>query len=432
MKRLFVALLLILLSGVAGLGYFGFLALENTPLVADRSAVASSDHAARVNRLMKSFKAGGNTDHSKAELSVTEQDLESLLAFAARGVPSARADAQITEQGLEARLTLELPANPVGCYFNISFGLLPSEQGLLLSHVSLGGASLPPNLLLPMIGWGLDSILGEGSGDSVIRSVSAVRFSSRAMTLSYAPFEGGSKNLISRITENEKLRIADPERVQIYFTRLQEIAAEVRGGYVPLTRYMAPVFELAANRSTSDGGDAAIENQAAILALAIYFGDDRMSKLAGDSNGKYFSGSKFGSHNVTIKGRHDLVQHYLTSAGLQLAAGVGIANAIGEFKEIADTLRGGSGFSFSDIAGDHAGVRLAEKAANSKNARRIQAALARVKSEADFFPDITGLPDNMTQAEFERRYGDVENPRYLELLADIERRIALVPAYGGE
>ena len=320
----------------------------------------------------------------------------------------------------------------MGRYFNLSFGLLPSEQGLVLSHFSLGGASLPPDLLLPVIGSALDALLGNGNGAKIIGTVSAVHFSSKEMTLAYAPYEGGSKELISRISENEQLRIADPERVQIYFARLQEIAAELRGGYVSLTRYMGPVFTLAVRRSAADGGNAIDENKAAILALAIYFGDDRMSKLAGNSEKNFFSSSRFGSHNVTIKGRHDLVQHYLTSAGLQLAAGVDIANAIGEFKEIADTLRGGSGFSFSDIAGDRAGVVLAERAVSVANAKRIQNMLSQVKNEAEFFPEIAGLPDNMTQAQFESRFGDVESQRYLDLMADIDRRIAQVPLYGAK
>jgi len=430
MKRLLAVLFLILLSGVAGLGYLAVQSIEDSPLVTEQSTIANTEQARRVKNLMQRFEAGARTNKSRAELSVTEQDLEGLLAFAARGVPNARADAQISERGLEARLTIELPANPIGRYFNLSFGLLPSEQGLVLSHFSLGGASLPPDLLLPVIGSALDALLGNGNGAKIIGTVRAVRFSGKEMTLAYASYEGGSKELISRIAENEQLRIADPERVHIYFARLQEIAAELRGGYVSLTRYMGPVFTLAVKRSAADGGDAVSENKAAILALAIYFGDDRMSKLAGNSERKFFSGSKFGSHNVTIKGRHDLVQHYLTSAGLQLAAGVDIANAIGEFKEIADTLRGGSGFSFSDIAGDRAGVVLAERAVNTANAKRIQEKLANVKSEAEFFPDIAGLPDNITQTQFESRFGDVESQRYLDLMADIERRIAQVPLYG--
>lgn len=432
MKRLIAVLFLILLSGVAGLGYLAVQSIEDSPLVTEQSTIANTEQARRVKNLMQRFEAGSRTKNPRAELSVSEQDLESLLAFAARGVPNARADAQISERGLQAKLTIELPANPMGRYFNLSFGLLPSEQGLLLSHFSIGESALPPDLLLPVLGQVLDSVLGAGAGTKITETVSAVSFSGNVMTLSYAPYEGGSKDFISRIAENEQLRITDPERVQIYFFRLQEIAKALRGGYVSLTQYIGPVFTLAVKRSAADGGNAIDENKAAILALAIYFGDDRMSKLAGNSEKKFFSGSRFGSHNVTIKGRHDLVQHFLTSAGLQLAAGVDIANAIGEFKEIADTLRGGSGFSFSDIAGDRAGVVLAERAISATNAKRLQNMLSQVKNESEFFPDIMGLPDNMTQAEFESRFGDVENQRYLDLMADIEHRIAQVPLYGAQ
>lgn len=430
MKSLLVLLVLVLLTGAAALVYFGFRAVEDAPLVVNVDT-ANSDNAQRVKLLIQRYREGMESNAPTATLSVTERDLESLLAFAARGIPRARADVEINSQGMSARLTLELPKNPAGRFLNVNFGLLPSRHGLQLSHVVVGKVNLPPGVLLPIIRRGLDATLGEGSGETILSTVSSVAFSEREMTLAYSPGTDRSKEIISKIARSEQLRIDDPERVQIYFGRLQQIATELRGGYLPLTRYIAPIFELAASRSNNDGSDAVIENKSAILALALYFGDTRLRDLFGDNAKNYFSGSRLGSHNVSLSGRHDLVQHYLTSAGLQIAAGVDVANAIGEFKEIADTLRGGSGFSFSDIAADRAGVTLAEQAVDKNHAQRLQAILAGAKTEDVFFPDISGLPDNMTQSEFERRYGDVESQQYKQLMAEIERRIAQLPAYRG-
>ena len=438
MRRIAVLFLLLILLLPLGLGVLVFMAIEDSPAVVKRAAMANSENAGRVRALVNKYRDGLKSDQGTKEIPVTGQDLESIIAFAARGVRSARADAQINAQGLDAQLTLALPANPVGRYLNLGFGILPSDQGVVLKHVSFGKTVFSAQFLVPALSWGIDLVLGQGSGATITSMISGVRFADDKMILTVTPGQDRSKllseklnGLFDKIKDSEQLRIADPEIVQIYYSRLQQIAAEVRGGYVPLNKYIGPVFELAASRSTLGEAQAVTENQAAIMALAIYFGDSRMKKLVDVTTENYFAGSKLGSHNVTVNRRHDLVQHYLTSAGLQLAAGAGIANAIGEFKEITDTLRGGSGFSFSDIAGDRAGVVMAEKASSNKDALRIQSVLAKVKTEDDFFPDISGLPDNMTQKEFEQRYGDVESPRYRELLADIEGRIARVPAYGG-
>lgn len=428
MKKLFLFFFLLLLACGGALIYFGYSAVEEQPLVTS-TAAANSDNAQKIKDLVQRYQDGAARGNATEKLSVTEEDLESLLAFATRGLPRSRADANIDAKGMRARMTLELPENPLGRFLNISFGLLPSQQGLVLSHVSIGKINLPPNLLLPIIRRGLDATLGEGSGDTILNTVSSVEFSGRVMALTYSPDTSRSEELIKKIAESEQLRLDDPERVQIYYTRLQEIAKQREGGYLPFTQYLSPVFQLAADRSRQPDGDAVSENKSAILALALYFGDPRMRGLFGRSTKKYFSGSRLGAHNVSIKKRHDLVQHYLTSAGLQIAAGVNVANAIGEYKEIADTLRGGSGFSFSDIAADRAGVVLAEIASDESSAQRLQNVLAGAVSEDAYFPDISGLPDNMTQSEFEARFVDVENEKYLAVMADIERRIAQLPAY---
>ncbi len=402
--------------------------LSGAPIVAG-GAPADSDDAQRVQNVIARYGVGAASGAKISELRVSEKEVESLLAFTARGIKSARAAVVITDNGLDARLSITLPANPFGRYANFSFNILPSEHGLEISRVTAGETNLPPRMLLFMLRYGFDILFGSEESLNIVETLQAVRFSGPSVIIVYRPTPGLKERLIAKIQENDQLRIGDPERVQIYFSRLQEVAAKLRGGYVSLSRYVAPVFELALNRQAAGAGDARKENEAAILALAIYFGDDRIEKLLGDAQGKYFSGSRLGSYNVTLKGRHDLVQHYLTSAGLQIAAGEGVANAIGEFKEIADALTGGSGFSFSDIAADRAGVTLAERAMSAKTARRIQEVLAGASSEAVFFPDISGLPDNMSQAEFERRYGGVESPRYRELMAEIERRIVQAPAY---
>ncbi len=44
-------------------------------------------------------------------------------------------------------------------------------------------------------------------------------------------------------------------------------------------------------------------------------------------------------------------------------------------------------------------------------------------------PEITGLPDNLSQSELTRRFGGVGTPAYNELADDIERRVAALALF---
>jgi hypothetical protein len=94
------------------------------------------------------------------------------------------------------------------------------------------------------------------------------------------------------------------------------------------------------------------------------------------------------------------------------------------FKEVDDS-RGGSGFSFNDLAADRAGVRLGEKATDSAaSAKKLQQSLGRPGlSEADFMPSVEGLPEFMPEPEFKARFGGIGAPAYNNMMQEIERRV---------
>lgn len=107
-------------------------------------------------------------------------------------------------------------------------------------------------------------------------------------------------------------------------------------------------------------------------------------------------------------------------------AGTPLADAVGLWKELDDTRRGGSGFSFADLAADRAGTRLGEAAVG--DARRLQAALADA-DEPDFMPDVAALPEFLSAREFVARYGGVGAPAYERQTAEIESRIDALPLW---
>ena len=119
-------------------------------------------------------------------------------------------------------------------------------------------------------------------------------------------------------------------------------------------------------------------------------------------------------------GRQDTPQHLLVSAVLSAEGGAGLANVIGLYKEVADS-KGGSGFSFNDLAADRAGTRLGQLAVRDPLA--FQARLAAGVQELDLLPVVADLPEALTQREFQARYGGVGGTAYKLMLQDIEARL---------
>jgi hypothetical protein len=105
-----------------------------------------------------------------------------------------------------------------------------------------------------------------------------------------------------------------------------------------------------------------------------------------------------------------------------------LADAVGLYKEVADS-RGGSGFSFNDLAADRAGSKFGEYAADRANARALQEKLRAGISERDIMPPAADLPESMHEKEFKRRFGGVDAPEYKNMIGEIERRVAALPLY---
>jgi hypothetical protein len=134
-------------------------------------------------------------------------------------------------------------------------------------------------------------------------------------------------------------------------------------------------------------------------------------------------------HEVLLNRRDDFAKHFIVSAALAAYAGTPLSDAVGVYKEIADS-RGGSGFSFNDIAADRASTRFGEWAAQSAaSARNLQQRLATGILERQVMPITEDLPEFMPEPEFKRRFGGIDAPAYKQMMAEIERRIAALALY---
>lgn len=130
----------------------------------------------------------------------------------------------------------------------------------------------------------------------------------------------------------------------------------------------------------------------------------------------------------TLRGRADLLRHFLVSALLVRGRGAAVAEAAGLAKEAADATPGGSGFSFADLLADLAGIRFAAWLAGKDPGERL-ARLAREFRGDAVCPDPKGLPEGIREAELAREWGGPSGKRLLAEVESLRARVEALPLY---
>lgn len=122
----------------------------------------------------------------------------------------------------------------------------------------------------------------------------------------------------------------------------------------------------------------------------------------------------------TIRGRYDLVQHFFVSAAIAAVAGPGVSESAGIAKELGDS-QSGSGFSFTDLCADLAGIAWAEHIlADSVTLADV----ARNFTVARYVPSLNGLQDGLTREQFVETFGSVGDPRFQTVVREIQQSVS--------
>jgi|SoiMethySBSTD1v2_1073268.scaffolds.fasta_scaffold05332_16 hypothetical protein len=215
----------------------------------------------------------------------------------------------------------------------------------------------------------------------------------------------------------------DGPRLQAAQARLVTIARDLPARAVLSDVLQRALSGAATARSGTDGIVA--DHRATLIAVAFYVNNWGLESLLPEAR----TWPKPERRLIVLRDREDYAQHFAVSAGVAAASTSPIAAALGVYKEMKDT-QGASGFSFTDLAADRAGVRFGAAAVQSAaSAAGLIGRLSGPLAEADMMPAIDDLPDHMPDAEFKRRFGAVDSPAYNALVAEIDRRIAALPIY---
>lgn len=426
-RRLWPLALLTVLLLVAGTVVVSlWLAIERAPRVDAQGTAVSLDDVARARDLLRHNDPRHALPGIMRAVVLSQRDLELLLQQAGQrlggAAQTARGRVRLQPGLAVVEASLPLPALPGGAWLNLRAVLretdgLPTVQALRIGQLPLPGWAA--EAALPRL---LEALNLRAQGELAQKMLSRVGFRAQALVLAYAWPDNAEQvltaSLLTPDTQARLRRHADHLASQVQ--ALAGPSAPRQG--LPVTPLVTSMFQLAA-RHSPDAASAALENRAALVALAFLSSGQRLQPWLG-TGAMPVARPRGRPGELLLQGRPDFPQHLLISAALAAEGGGPLADAIGLYKEVADA-RHGSGFSFRDIAADRAGTRLGLRARHDPLG--FQARVARGLTEADLLPDVGDLPEYMSAAEFQRRFGGVGAPAYQAMLREIEARLDRLP-----
>ncbi len=398
------------------------LAFDRTPMI-EQVAPPNADDVLRAKNIYRRVILFTAPTSPSGSFELTEQELNSLFIVGSHARPNVLARAMATEDALTIQGSVRVPFVPGLKWMNISATLDETDHGLEVSGLRLGSIPIPAPLAL----WAgrklMDRFLQDNLGTQLFDSIGTVRIGGGAVKIE----TGLASSERNKIAKRAKIAargfndLSTTEAVHDYIIALDDA---VKSGRLQPAESIAP-FLAHTVRNVADkiaAGSTRNEAQAALLALAVYCGNQRFEDFVGDALPPDLQDKPNGCVGARLNERIDLRLHLVVSAGLQTLSNSGAAFAVGEIKELLDSNKGGSGFSFDDLAADRAGIRFATRLLEA-TPEELSALASMAEDESDFFPSIEALPTGMAREDFERIYKDVESAAYEQLVAEIDRRL---------
>lgn len=386
---------------------------------------ASSVNLAR--KSIKSILEQFASRQTLVQVELTKKDVDSLSALASYPFDNTSVSIDYSVFGISLVSTSKFntPFKPL--YINVSCLSGSDHEHSYLDKCYIGDLYIPGVVVESLIKVGTWALFDKEVSATVGELFSRLEVTNSKIVLT------ASKDIRFKERINNSLRDAadvvrtisrnrniEPEKVASYLSYLESIENNSRS----LAYFIGEIMQHAA--LTSQGNDAIEENAAVIWALAIKFGSGRFTRFVGLSD-QWIHGRS------SLRGREDLALHFLYSAILQQLGREELGFKVGELKEILDSGKGGSGFSFADLAADKAGLAFARNLTqDEKSAIDAQNLLAGIKDESLFFPFVHDLPEGLSEKSLQQVFGGVGSVTYKKLESDIDLRIGKLPLFALE
>jgi len=409
-----IVLTLIVLMAAAVVAFVGF-GMEKRPLVSPTKQ--SFEDFERVKYLLKENRPDKLKEAGINRLALTGKDITLLLNHGLTYIDGSAGKVDLNDRNIVAHLTLPLPEKISRSYLNLSASMAVHSDRLRFDELKIGRLPIPSAILNSMIPMIHGTLKYNEGYRRLFDQISRID-SNRDMIMVEYRWREELKEELKAKARDLLITDRDKEVLKVYTDRLREIVKSIPSQTVSLADLLGGLFVTAKERSAT-GKTAREENQALILALAMYVQGTDVDKLLGRA-----SQGSTRRLDIRLNSRSDLAQHFIVSAAIAVKANTRIADAIGLYKEIDDSL-GGTGFSFADLAADRAGVGFAKLATGSDGqAAALQTSMCGKPSETDFMPRTDGLPESIMKLQFKKRYKDLGSSEYELVETEIKNRIA--------
>lgn len=202
-------------------------------------------------------------------------------------------------------------------------------------------------------------------------------------------------------TEPEKERLSGDALADFYVRRACASGESPEAVVYALAYALDPTDTLARNPFSGD------------IFKNVETASDRTSRLA--AMGK-----------PTLRGREDWLIHFALSGGLALLVGEQLAESLGIQKEVADAKGkekgAGTGFSFTDLNANAAGIAFAVWLAGEDSKQAIERCRSGFEGTL-FLPEPKGLADGLTWTQFEKAWISVEGAKFRDERQRLRARV---------
>lgn len=412
---------------------FIVLLIDLSPTVS-KNAHVQVENAENVSTLIGQLRKSFRNRYQPQQIDISYSQAESLLGFTQRALPNVNSELKLAALNAEIMVSYQLPSYFFSSYVNFSIKVVQDSR-LHVESVSIGGITIPGDWALKWAEALANSYTNSEVASKAIQLVAKTEISPNQVIVSLNPLDSLLRELKNIKTsgdgnEMQLLRIKTAHYLRVLDSLPSPDDSNAQNKDTSLSYYLHRVMLEAKAMSAKDpqgnSNSATLENEAAIMALAIYAGHRRFSTLFGDLS---FAVDPIPTvrQKPVLANRQDLSLHFIFSAAIKLLSEQGISVAVGEFKELMDRGKGGSGYSFIDLTADMAGANFAALAVDPRTAEKIQDIMSSEANEFLFFPSIEGFDEGMDKSKFRQKYTNIESKEYLKVVEEIEKRMGELP-----
>ncbi len=431
-RRFFVEVAVLGAIAVVGLAMAVTRAVESAPLSFEPTVVNSGERRS-VYRQFEGKSPQAIPEGKTERLALSPRDLNVLLAWGLSLEHTGRkVQVEVDDDNASLAASARLPGE--SRYLNaVLAGSAGIENGRLRLHVkqlSVGRLDAPSWLLAAVSPAIARMVVSDPRVKVIVAPIRKLDLTRTGVEIVYghADLPNG---FVASLFQGEGTGEGDVPIVRAHVRHLLDVAGSLPRDEARFGAAVEAAFDYA--RLRSKNGNAVKENRGAVLALGILLGHWRVQNLVGTvlDEGRLKLATR-AYKGVDLRGRTDWPKHFFVSASLTVVSHRAVSDQTGLLKEELDA-DGGSGFSFGDLAADRAGTTFGQAATRDEAAARaMQDRLDRGFRVDDFFPLAADLPEDLTDAEFQARYGGVGGAGYERVVEEIEKRVSRCAAYRDE